>query len=67
MARAGSERAEEYSAKLEVAMRIAEAEEVALRRRARRAQARGGGEGGEGAAETETGLPRRTCGPVHDE
>ena len=43
-------------------MRIAEAEEVALRRRARRAQARGGGEGGEGAAETETGLPRRTCG-----
>ena len=48
-------------------MRITEAEEVALRRRARRAQARGGGEGGEGAAETETGLPRRTCGPVHDE
>ena len=47
-------------------MRIAEAEEVALRRRAKRAQARGGGEGGEGAAETET-LPRRTCGPVHDE
>jgi len=43
-------------------MRITEAEEVALRRRARRAQARGGGEGGEGAAETETGLPRRTCG-----
>ena len=32
-------------------MRIAEAEEVALRRRARRAQARGGGEGGEGAAD----------------
>ena len=32
-------------------MRITEAEEVALRRRARRAQARGGGEGGEGAAD----------------
>ena len=41
-------------------MRIAEAEEVALRRRARRAQARGGGEGGEGgAAETETEVCRR--------
>ena len=32
-------------------MRIAEAEEVALRRRARRAQARVGSEGGEGAAD----------------
>ena len=52
-------------------MRIAEAEEVALRRRARRAQARGGGEGGEGAAETETADPSRVCrggrAAVHDE